>query len=147
VTNALRLLNFDLIIGLHAVHSSWFKRTLARTKDALTSDEMVVMYKEFANGLQVNAILHKQSEIGKNLSEAVLNILKGIENTPNACIRIGSVLVLKTTDASTCLPVIYVKNLTIGEMHYLTKHPTLSLQPNNIIYELENTQINNKLLE
>lgn len=117
---------------LPAVWGSWYKRFLARSKEALSSEEVVSRLKEVEYAIEVK-VLKDQSEVDKNQSEAVLNILKGIENTPNAVIKIGSILVIKITNPGTNTPSIQVRTFAIKELHFLNKNPHLTSCPADLL--------------
>jgi len=133
---ALNNLDFELNLELPAVFGSWYKRLIAKSKSAITSEEVTSRLKEMEYAFEVNGILKQQSEIDKNQSEALLNILKGIENTPNAVIRIGSLLVIKVTSAITNIPSIHVRTLAIKELHFLNKNPHLTNNPVELLDSL-----------
>jgi hypothetical protein len=91
--------------------------------------------KEAEYAVEVNTILKPQSEVEKNQSEALLNILKSLEGTHHGVIRIGSLLVVKVTSKDGEVNV-QVRTLNILELHTLNRHPELLNQPQHILSEL-----------
>lgn len=135
VLDFLKSIDFEKSFEFNPIKGSWFKRMVAKSKSALTSDEVTERLKEAEYGIEVNAILKQQSEIDKNQSEALLNILKSVERVPNAAIRIGSLLVVKLTNQSGEVNV-QVRSLSIKELHLLNKKPELLHSPKNILNAL-----------
>lgn len=138
VLTFLESIGFSKSIELPAINKSWYKRMLAKSKASLTSDEVVSRLKEIEYGVEVNAVLIKQSEIDKNQSEALVNILNSLEKTNNGVIRIGSLLVVKITDPSNGNVNVQVRTLSISEMYILNKDPSLLSKPQQILEALSN---------
>ena len=145
VLDFLASINFAQAIDLKPVKGSWFKKLIADSKSVMTSQEVIDRLKEAEYGVEVNNILKPQSEVDKNHSEALSNILKSIENIPNAAIRIGSLLVVKITNKKEEVN-IQVRTLTIKELHLLNKKPELLTKPSAVLLalakEISNESIN-----
>ncbi|MDF2437777.1 MAG: hypothetical protein K0Q95_2153 [Bacteroidota bacterium] len=131
-------LDFVTDIELPAVFGSWYKKLLAKSKAALTSEEVVSRLKEVEYGMEVNGILKPQSEVEKNQSEALVNMMKCLENIPNGMIRIGSILAVKVTNPITNIPHLHVRTLAISEIYFLNKNPHLSSSPMELLEALAN---------
>lgn len=125
-------IGFQKEIELQAIKGSWFKRFVAKSKEAISSDEVLDRLKEAEYGLEVNMVLKKQSEIDVNSSQALLNIVKSIESVPNAVIRIGSILVVKLTNELGEVS-LQSRTLSIKEMYLLNKNPDLLQKPQKIL--------------
>ncbi len=128
-------IGFEKVFEFKHIKGSWFKRMIVKSKIALSPDEVFDKLKEVEYGIEVNTILKHQSEIDKNQSEALLNILKSVENVPNAAIRIGSLLVVKLTTKKGDVNV-QVRSLSIKELHLLNKKPELLHNPQKIFIAL-----------
>jgi hypothetical protein len=135
IIDFLRSIDFEIAFEFDAIKGSWIKKIIAKSQKVMTSDELVDRLKEAEYGIEVNAILKQQSEIDKNQSEALLNILKSVENVPNAAIRIGSLLVVKITPNDGEVNV-QVRSLSIKELHLLNKKPQLLHKPQEILTAL-----------
>lgn len=135
-----------MFIELPSIQGSWYKKILSRSKKAISSLELNSKLQEIEYGLEVNGVLKQQSEIDKNTSEALVNILQAIKDVPNAVIRIGSLLVVKMTDIQTAIPAIQVRTLTIREMYVLNQKPHLLKDPKSILEALAN-EIKGKFLD
>jgi hypothetical protein len=140
----LEVIGFENAFDFKSVTGSWYKKMVAKSKKLMTDEEVLSRLKEVEYGVEVNTILQKQSEIDKNQSEALLNILKSVENIPNAAIRIGSLIVVKLTDERTRTTNVQVRSLSILEMHTLNKNPELLKNPHEILNALANAISKNK---
>jgi hypothetical protein len=135
VLDFLDVLGFETTIDFEAKKGSWWKEWISTSKKAMTSKEVTDRLKEAEYAVEVNTILKPQSEVEKNQSEALLNILKSLEGTHHGVIRIGSLLVVKVTNKEGEVNV-QVRTLNILELHTLNKHPELLNQPQQILSEL-----------
>tara|TARA_R110001583_G_scaffold163531_3_gene315639 strand:- start:1594 stop:1929 length:336 start_codon:yes stop_codon:yes gene_type:complete len=93
--------------------------------------------KEAEYGIEVNTILKQQSEIDKNQSEALSNIITSLKDIPNAAIRIGALIVVKLTDEEGSVS-LQTRTLSIKELHLLNKKPELLQMPKQILKALAN---------
>jgi hypothetical protein len=135
VLDFLEVLGFETTIDFEARKGSWLKDWISTSKKAMTSKEVTDRLKEAEYAVEVNTILKPQSEVEKNQSEALLNILKSLEGTHHGVIRIGSLLVVKVTSKDGEVNV-QVRTLNILELHTLNRHPELLNQPQHILSEL-----------
>ena len=128
-------IGFENSIDFPAKKGSWIKKFIGKSKQILSSEEVTNRLKEVEYSVEVNTILKPQSEVEKNQSEALLNILKGLEGIPNAAIRIGSLIIIKLTNKEGELSV-QTRTLSIRELHYINKHPELLENPRQILFAL-----------
>lgn len=145
VIKLIKYIDFEKELELEPIKGSWYKKILAKSKEFVTEKEVNDRLKEVEYALEVK-ILKDQSEIDKNQSEALLNILKSVENIPKAAIKIGSLLVVKITSELGEVTV-QVRSLSILELHLLNKRPDLLLKPTEILGALagmieENNRLN-----
>lgn len=128
-------IGFDETIEFEAIKGSWFKRIIAKSKEKLSSEDVKDRLKEAEYGIEVNTILRQQSEIDKNQSEALSNIISSLKDIPNAAIRIGALIVVKLTDNDGSVS-LQVRTLSIKELHLLNKKPELLQMPKQILQAL-----------
>jgi hypothetical protein len=142
ILSFIEYMNFEKVCELKSEKGSWKKKLVAKTKEYLTSEDFNNHLKKAEYAVEANLILKQQSEIDKNQSEALLNILKAVESIPNAAIRIGSLLVVKVTNKEGEVNV-QVRTLSITELHYLNKYPDLLNKPNQILSAITE-EVNNE---
>jgi hypothetical protein len=140
VNDFLETLDFKVFIELTPVIQSWWKRAVAKTVDVISSDEVTSRLKKAEYALEVNTVLKQQSEIDKNHSESLMNIMKSLDSVKNAAIRIGSLLVLKMTDHETGEVNLQVRTLNILELDLINRHPEVQNSPHKIVELLSKQQ-------
>lgn len=128
-------IGFDKAFEFNSEKGSWYKRLLAKSQEKLTSDQVIDRLKEAEYGIEVNTILKQQSEIDKNQSEALANIIVSLKDIPNAAIRIGALIVVKVTDIEGAVS-LQTRTLSIKELHLLNKKPELLKMPKQILQAL-----------
>src|SRR6185503_2348209 len=79
VLDFLSTIEFETALDFESVKGSWIKQWVSRSKKAMTSSEVIDRLKEAEYAVEVSAILKPQSEVEKNQSEALINIIKSVE--------------------------------------------------------------------
>jgi hypothetical protein len=123
---------FEKIFEFKDQKGSWYKRAVAWTKSKMTQEDVKTILQKGEYGIEANAILKTQSEIEKNQSEALLNIITALKDTPNAAIRIGSLIVVKVTTGTGEVN-LQSRTLTVKELHIINKRPDLLSSPQQIL--------------
>lgn len=116
-------------------YGSIFGRFLFKSKEFLTSDEVVQRLQKVERAIEVEALHKPQSEANKNDSEAVANLIKSFEGTPNAVGQIGSILIVKHTCPKNG-PWIVTKTLTANELVMLERNLHWLKNPADILERL-----------
>ncbi|MCD9616660.1 hypothetical protein [Chryseobacterium gleum] len=142
VLDLLKSIDFESFIELDAVKGSWWKRFSARSTEPTTKDDVKNKLESTQYGLEVE-ILKSQSEIDKNQSEALANIMVSLKDIPDAAIRIGSLLVVKTTNPEGEVSLV-VQTLSINQLQLINKNPNLIAQPKSILDRLSFLSENNE---
>lgn len=143
VLNFVEALGFKKFIEFEHEKGSWFKKLIGRSIKAISDEEVTSRLQEAEYGVEANYILNQQAMIDRNQSEALLNIIKALDNTSNAAIRMGSILVVKVTDENGVVN-IQSRTLSIRELHYLNKNPQLLNTPHQILSAIANSIYNDE---
>ena len=143
VLDFLKTKDFKVETELPDEKGSWFKRLFAKTQDLVKTEEFQEKLGEAEYGLKLHTIIKQQSEIDKNQAEAVSKIIDSVKDIQNAAIKIGSILIVKTTVSN--VPNIAVKNLSLKEMIELESKPSLLRSPIDLLENL--TALDNTLAE
>lgn len=143
VLDFLKTKDFKVETELPDEKGSWFKRLFAKAQDLVKSEEFQEKLGEAEYGLKLHTITKQQSEIDKNQAEAISKIIDSVKDIQNAAIKIGSILIVKTTVSN--VPNIAVKNLSLKEMIELENKPSLLRSPIDLLENL--TALDNKLAE
>lgn len=117
----------------HNQKTSWLKKLILTLRKPSSYLEIQSRLRHLEYALEATHIKKEISEVDKNQSEALVNILKSVENIPNAAIRIGSLLVIKITEDNDQNATVQVRTLSIQELHYLDEHPEYFRKPKEIL--------------
>ncbi len=104
---------------------SIFRRSRAVAQVGL--DELKIRLMKVERGLELAQLDLRQAEVNVKESEAVSGLLTSLEEVNRACIRIGSLLVVKYHFNGA--PVVFVRTLNQLEMHALTRFPEIQANP------------------
>ncbi len=124
---------------------SIIKKFWAVTKGISTHMDIIMKISKSLLSLRLNKVNNAKvtktdiSEASKNLSDT----LKLLKNVPNISVRIGSLLMTKSTIKE--IPVIQVKNLTIEETLIIDKKPSILNNPKTLYKKLDNLKKENML--
>lgn len=80
-----------------AEKGSWFKRWIAKSKDALTSEQAEEAFKKGKRSIELTTLDKKRAEVNRENAQAAGDFIRAIENVPNAVAQFGSLLIIKTT--------------------------------------------------
>lgn len=107
----------------------------ARSKVALTSDEVVERLKKIERALELEHIERPQSEVDRALSQGAAELIKAFENSSTAVAQLGSLLIVKMPDRAGSSAVM-VRNLSQRELIFLENNPELLTKPAELLAAL-----------
>jgi hypothetical protein len=122
VDEFVELLGYDGPIGQTIEHGSFLRRSLAKIKVALTSDEVRDLIVKAERAVEVHYLDSEQ---------AVSNMIGALADVPNACIQVGSILFIKYSGPQG--PVVLSKNLTPKEIKTLERFPGIQKEPHKVL--------------
>jgi hypothetical protein len=131
-------LGLEFIDELLSSRGSWYKRWFARTKEALSRDEVVRRLEKAERAIELVALHKEQALVDRNQAEAAARLIESLANVPNAACQIGSILVAKVTDATGTR--VFTRSLTPQQMIFLERHQAILSSPGNILQRLEESQ-------
>lgn len=114
---------------------SWFRRFRLKLRRAATSEEVTQRLEKLERALQVAVLDRPQSEVDVNQAEAVGKLLAGLQGIDSAVVRVGSMVLVKSTGDDGRAEV-QARPLTVAELNYLEQHPELLKQPPQVVPEL-----------
>lgn len=133
-------LGFVTATSFKPERGSWFQKWIAKSREALTSQETEDVLKKGKRALELAAVHKKQAEVNRENAEAASAFIKAIENTPNAVAQFGSLLIVKLTDNNGRCSV-FTRDLSIKEMEYIESNPELTRNPQIILEKLSKLQL------
>jgi len=75
--------------------SGWTRRAWARAKSALGSEEAKARLEKLESAVELEVLDRRRAEVDKTTSETISNLIAAVEDTEEAVIRLGSVIVVK----------------------------------------------------
>jgi hypothetical protein len=119
-------------------HGSFVRRSLARMKVALTSDEVRDLVAKAERVVEVHYLDSQQADVDSKVAEAVSNLIAALADVPTACIRAGTILFIKYSGPEG--PVVLSKSLTPREVKTLERYPGIQREPDKVLEYLALTQ-------
>jgi hypothetical protein len=110
---------------------SIFRRMQALSKEALTSKELRDRLIKVERAVELNYLDTKQAEVDGKEAEAVSKLVGALENVPEACVRLGSILLIKYQISTG--PIIVTRNLSQVELRALERFPEIQTKPSNVL--------------
>ena len=99
--------------------------------EAATSQELRERRIQLERLIELSVLDSKQAAVNVQQAQAARLLIDSIADVPQACLRMGSVLVLKYQDAGG--PVLLTRNLSQLEMHTLERFPEIQKNPRQVL--------------
>ncbi|MBB4904285.1 hypothetical protein [Actinophytocola algeriensis] len=113
---------------------SWWRRTTAKLKTWLTSDEVTKRRIKVERALELVTIDGRQADVDVRTAEAVARLIASLQDIPQGCLRAGSILVLKYQGDNG--PVVMSRNLSQLEIRALERFPEIQTKPRYVLDSL-----------
>lgn len=101
---------------------------------ALTSQEMKDRLVKVERALELANLDLKQAEVDVREGQAVANLIAALKDVPRACLRVGSILLIKYSVED--VPVIVSRQLSQLEIHTLERYPEIQRVPEKALEAL-----------
>jgi len=120
---------------------SWFKKWIAKSKDALNSEQAEDAFKKGKRAIELATIDKQRAEVNRENAEAAGNFIKSIENVPNAVAQFGSLLIIKNKglDGDCC---VMSRVLSEKEMEFIENNQDIMKDAGNVLDRLSEIKIN-----
>jgi hypothetical protein len=125
------LLGYDGPIRPVVEDGSFVRRSLAKIKIALTSDEVRDLIAKAERAVEVRYLDSEQADVDSKMAAAVSNIIAALADAPNACIQVGSILFIKYAGPQGS--VVLSKSLTPREIKTLERFPGIQKEPHKVL--------------
>jgi hypothetical protein len=109
---------------------SFWRRASGKVREMAESEGFQERLRQVEYAIQLAQISQRQAEADVKTAEAVNRILAGLADVPKACVRIGSLLIVKYSDATG--PVVLTTQLSREEIAMFEKYPELQHHPEKI---------------
>lgn len=132
VENLLEPLGFERSYELPEESGSWWKRLLLRTKGFFTHDEVQKRLRTAEQALEATYLDKPQAEANHLQAGAAAQLITALGSTPNACVQVGSLLLVKATDGEGKCAVI-ARTLTAEELRRIEENQAILKRPEEIL--------------
>lgn len=122
--------NWELSFEGEGIPGSWFGRFFARSKMALTSEQVRAELGRLQRSIEMQALDQSSAQVRAEQSEGIAKLIAALADTQDALIQIESVLLLKVDGVLT------VRNLTRVELAHLEHNKQLYKAPKDMLEEL-----------
>lgn len=110
---------------------SIFRKMKAVSRETLTSRELRDRLIKVERAIELNYLDAKQADVDGKEAEAVSKLVGALENVPEACVRLGSILLIKYHAGTG--PIIVTRNLSQIELRAMERFPEIQTKPSNVL--------------
>jgi hypothetical protein len=122
-----RVLGYDGPFDVETIYGSIFRRAKAVAKSAITSEELTSRLAKIERAVELSNLDVKQAQVDVQEARATAMLIDRLSGVPHACVRVGSLLLVKYQDASG--PVVLARSLSQLELHVLERFPEIQKNP------------------
>lgn len=132
-------LGYDGPIDPVVERGSFIRISFAKLRRTLTSSDARDLSFKAQRALELVALESRQAEVNNKNASSVANVIHSLENIPSACIRVGSLLLVKYSGPER--PVIMTKTLSDREIRTFERYPGIQKDPKTVIEHLALDQV------
>ena len=137
-------IGFEFADDFPPIRGSWWKRWFAKTKQALTQQEVAERLAKAERALELAQLQQRQAEVDKNQSTGMAELIQALEKTDNAVLQAGSILLLKQSHPERGCNIIS-RTLSPLEMIFLERNASLLKSPDDILPAL--AKVNSRTID
>jgi hypothetical protein len=113
---------------------SFWRQAQAKVNRAISSDEVKERLIKVERAVELCYLDSKQADVDSKIGETVSQLVSSLEEIPHACIRAGSVLLIKYQDERG--PVLVMRSLSQLEIRALERYPEIQMRPREALQAL-----------
>jgi hypothetical protein len=132
-------LGFSFADDFPAIHGSWFKKWFARAKEELSREEVLDRLKRAERAIELVTLHKPQASVDRDQAEGAARLIESLGTVANANCQVGSLLIVKTTDAAG-RSVVKTRTLTADQMIMLERDLDVLKVPSRLIDEKSRTE-------
>jgi hypothetical protein len=122
---------FEKTAEFPSEQGSWWKQIFYRTKDAVSQKGVQKRLEKVERAVKANYLDKPQAEANAHQAVAVSSLINALKEIPNACIQVGSLLVVKTGDDNKSI--VLARTLTAEELKRLKENQSMLRHPDLIL--------------
>jgi hypothetical protein len=111
---------------------SWWKRFVMKTKEVLTHKEVTGRLKKAEKAVEATYLDKPQAEANHHQADAAASVISSLQNTANACVQVGTLLVIKATDENGQSG-IFATTLSAIDIQRLESDRSILRQPHKVL--------------
>jgi len=127
---------FERSYELPEESGSWWKRFVLRTKGFFTQEEVRSRLQIAERALEVTYLDKPQAEANNLQAQAAAGLICALNSTPNACIQVGTLLLVKATDTEGRSALV-ARTLTVDELRMIEENQAILRKPGEILEYLQ----------
>lgn len=124
-------IGFEFLNDGELIKGSWIKRGIKLIHKAANGEEAKELIVKGKKALELAYLDKIQSEVNKNNSEAAKSLMDAVKEFPNAAMKMGSLIIIKTTNGE--IPNVIIMNLSMDQVIRLDKNPSIMNNPLEVI--------------
>ncbi|MFD0742045.1 hypothetical protein ACFQ1L_09300 [Phytohabitans flavus] len=128
------LLGYEGPIDEQTFRGSIWRRALATLRGRPSSSEVRDRLARVERALVLSSLEMKIADVDSKTASAVEQLIVSLTNVPEACLRVGSLLVIKYQDVSG--PIIVARSLSVMEVRALERYPEIQTDPKRALQSL-----------
>jgi hypothetical protein len=121
-------------LDVEIVRGSIWRRANARIQEGLQSDEVRMILIKVERAIELAQIEGRQADVDAKQAGAVSQLLGSLSEVPQACVRVGSLLLIKYTEPTG--PVVLSRSLSQPEIYALDRFPEIQTKPREVLAAL-----------
>jgi hypothetical protein len=124
---------------------SWWRKTTSRLGKWLTSEEVQARRVKVERALELVTLDIRQADVDVKAAEAVARLMASLQEVPQACLRAGSILVVKYQGDNG--PVVLSRSLSQLEIKALERYPEIQAKPRYVLDALATAVVTGEVVE
>lgn len=113
---------------------SFFARAWTSLKNSMSSEELDDKVKMAQRAVELRAVDELQARVDLDVTAAMRNVIDSVSDIPNACIRVGSLVMLKYIQNGE--ETLVARQLNQRELRAVSQHPELQKDPSQFLVAL-----------
>jgi hypothetical protein len=130
-----RAVGYSDAIDEEVRRGSFWRKAKTFIVRSVTSDEVALRLAKVERAVELAQLDNRQAEVDGKEAEAVAQLLESLADIPQACMRVGSLLIVKFQDPSG--PVVLARTLTQPEIRALNRFPEIQARPRDVMKSLD----------
>ncbi|XVU30737.1 hypothetical protein ACQPZJ_24305 [Actinoplanes sp. CA-054009] len=124
-------LGYDRVDEIEVRRGSFWRRARGFASRLRTSEELSSRLIKVERAVELAHLDGRQADINEKEANAVTQLIQSLENVPDACLQVGSLLIIKQTQANGS-PTLFSRRLSPMEMRALERYPEIQGNPSKV---------------